>query len=364
MTGPNDPLVLRELPLPAIEPGGVLLETLASEVCGTDVHIWHGRLAGVPYPIIPGHVSVGRVAATGGPVTDVDGRILAEGDVATFLDVHETCGRCWYCAVAKASTRCPCRKVYGITYGLADGLLGGWSQYIYLRPGVKIISLPLGVTPERFIGGGCGLPTAFHAVERGGVKLGDTVLVQGSGPVGLNAVILAQLAGAVRVLLIGAPSMRLAMGQALGAELTLDVTSTTPEQRLEAVLSATGGRGADVTVEVSGNPDALPEGMRLTRDAGVYVVAGQYTDAGDVSFNPHWDLNRKHLEVRAAWGTDFSHLYRAILVMAKHGDRYRWERFVTRRYGLDRTQDALTDVETGRVIKAVIDPWLGRAGNA
>jgi len=362
MTAPHEPLVLREVDLPELEHGAVLLRTLASEVCGTDVHIWHGRLSGVPYPIIPGHVSVGQVAATGGEVTDVDGTPLTAGDVVTFLDVHETCGKCWYCTVAKASTRCPHRKVYGITYGLADGLLGGWSEWIYLRPGLKIIRLPQGVSPERFIGGGCGLPTAFHAVERGGIRLGDTVLVQGSGPVGLNAVILAQLAGAVKVILIGAPVMRLAMGQALGADLALDITTTPPLERQEAVMRATGGRGADVTLELTGNPAALPEGMRLTRDAGVYVVAGQYTDAGEISLNPHQDLNRKHLEVRAAWGTDFSHLYRAILVMARHGERYRWERFVTRRYGLAETTDALGDVESGRVIKAVIDPKVGRAG--
>jgi len=359
MTGPREPIVLQEVPLPEMEPGAVLLKTVASEVCGTDVHIWHGRLSGVPYPIIPGHVSVGEVASLGGQVADVEGAPLAVGDIVTFLDVHETCNTCWYCAVAKASTRCPCRKVYGITYGLADGPLGGWSQHIYLKPGVKIIRLPDGVTAERFIGGGCGLPTAFHAVERGGVRLGDTVLVQGSGPVGLNAVILAQLAGAVQVILIGAPAVRLAMGKALGADETLDFTTTTPAQRRERVMELTGGRGADVTIEASGSPEAIPEGMRLTRDAGVYAVAGQYTDAGEVSFNPHLDLNRRHIEVRAAWGTDLAHLYKGIKVMAKHGERYRWERFISRRYGLEGTEAAMEDVASGRVVKAVIDPRIG-----
>ncbi|MDE0239846.1 MAG: alcohol dehydrogenase catalytic domain-containing protein, partial [bacterium] len=60
MTGPHEPMVVQMLEDPDLEPGAVLLETIASEVCGTDVHLWHGRLAGVPYPIIPGHVSVGR----------------------------------------------------------------------------------------------------------------------------------------------------------------------------------------------------------------------------------------------------------------------------------------------------------------
>jgi L-iditol 2-dehydrogenase len=140
MPAPRAPLALREFSEPRLEPGAVLLRTLGSEVCGTDVHLWHGRLAGVPYPIIPGHVSVGTVAATGGTVADVDGRPLAVGDVVTFLDVYGSCGRCWYCTVAHATTRCPQRRVYGITLPADEGLLGGWAEYIYLRPGVHIIS--------------------------------------------------------------------------------------------------------------------------------------------------------------------------------------------------------------------------------
>ena len=74
------------------------------------------------------------------------------------------------------------------------------------------------------MGGGCGLPTGFHAVERAGIALGDTVVVQGSGPVGLNAAIFAQLAGALRVLVTGAPRARLEAARRLGAEDVLDVT--------------------------------------------------------------------------------------------------------------------------------------------
>src|SRR6185295_8832006 len=118
-----------------------LLKTIASEVCGTDVHLWHGRLSGVPYPLIPGHVSVGEVAEVGGTIKDVDGKPIKVGDVVTFLDVHKTCHRCWYCLVAKASTRCPERKVYGITYGADDGLCGGWAEMIHLKAGTRVIKL-------------------------------------------------------------------------------------------------------------------------------------------------------------------------------------------------------------------------------
>ncbi len=104
MVAPQQRLEIRDYPAPAMEPGAILLETIYSEVCGTDVHLHHGRLAGVPYPIIPGHVSVGHIAQIAGEVKDVEGQALREGDVVTFLDVHETCGRCWFCLVAKAAT--------------------------------------------------------------------------------------------------------------------------------------------------------------------------------------------------------------------------------------------------------------------
>ena len=129
MPGPREPLRIATLPTPYLEPGAALLRTLYSEVCGTDVHLHHGKLD-VPFPIIPGHVSVGVVEASGGRLKDINGQTIKEGDTVTFLDVAETCNNCYYCLVARQPTRCPSRKVYGITYSAKDGLLGGWSEAI------------------------------------------------------------------------------------------------------------------------------------------------------------------------------------------------------------------------------------------
>jgi len=169
---PNQPIEFREYPEPELENGSALLKTLYSEVCGTDVHLHHGRLSGVPYPIIPGHVSVGVVSKLRGSPASVTGAPIREGDVVTFLDVNETCNSCYYCLIANQPTRCPSRKVYGITYSANDGLLGGWSQAIYMKPGVKMIHFPKNLSPETFIGGGCGLVTALHAVDMAGIRLG------------------------------------------------------------------------------------------------------------------------------------------------------------------------------------------------
>jgi len=357
MTAPGAPLELRRVRAPKPAPGGAVLELVASEVCGTDVHLHHGRLSGVPYPIVPGHVSVGRVLETNGALRDVDGNEVGVGRLVTFYDVFGTCGQCWHCLVAKAATRCPSRRVYGITTGLADGLLGGWAERIEIVPGVRLVPLPEGRAAEEFMGGGCGLPTGFHAVERAQIALGDTVVVQGSGPVGLNAAVFAQLAGALRVLVTGAPRARLDEALRLGAADVLDVGETREaKERVRWVRERTGGRGADVVIEASGNPQAVVEGLEMLRDAGRYVVVGQYTDAGDIQLNPHRHLNRRHASVLGCWGYEYTHLHRSLAMMARHAGRFRWQQLVTREYPLADAGRALADMEALAVVKALVRP--------
>ncbi len=353
---PNAHVEVREYAAPDLEPNSALLHVELSEVCGTDVHLRAGRLAGVPYPLIPGHVTVGRLEQIRGDLRAVTGEQLREGDRVTFLDVHRTCNACWYCLVAKASTRCPKRKVYGITYGANDVLAGGWAEKLYLKPGTHVI--PLHGNAQSFMVGGCSLPTALHAVERAQITIGDTVLVLGAGPVGLSAVILARASGAARVLCIGAPDARLAAADSVGASATMNFGGTTQEQRIDWVRQHTGGRGADITIEAAGAPSAVVDAFRYTRDAGRVVVVGQYTDHGEVAFNPHYDLNRKHLDVRGCWGSDFSHFYRAVQVAEDAVLSAPWSRLELDRYGLANAEEALQKVAAGTVIKALIDPTL------
>lgn len=362
MPAPGAPVELREYPEPDVAPGGMLLRTLFSEVCGTDVHLWHGRLAGVPYPLIPGHVSVGIADRIHGRVVGGDGHVFREGDPVVFYDVHRTCGRCYACAVTGTPTKCPSRRVYGITDGAADGLFGGWSEAIYLEPGVVAARLPEGVTPEDYIGAGCGLITAVHAVDRAALRLADTVLVQGTGAVGLSAIALARLSGATTVIAIGAPSDRLDLARRMGADLALDLSTTTPEARREAVLAATGGRGVDCAIEASGAPAAVEEAPTLIRDGGRYVIAGHYTNAGPSAVNAHEHINRRHLEIRGCWGSEAGHFLRALRLLARHASAVPWRDIGARTYPLDRLNDALTDAETMRLPKALVAPQR-RAGN-
>lgn len=357
---PNRPPEIRAYTIPQLVEGSVLIRTIASEICGTDVHLWHGKLSGVPYPLIPGHVSVGEVVAQGGSsgILDIDQNPIQVGDTITFLDVHGTCNNCYYCLVAKTSTRCPHRKVYGITFGADEspGLSGGWSEYIYLRPGTKLIRLSHELDPFAWIGAGCGLPTAVHAIDLAQIRLGDSVLVQGAGPVGLSVAALALLSGAGWVGVLDAHANRLEAAHRIGVDWTKNIATTDSTTRHAELKRQTGGRGADIVIEASGNPNAVREGCELARDGGRYVIVGQYTDHGDIPINPHLHINKKHLEVRGCWGSDFSHVYRATQLVQRYEHRIHWKQLISRQYSLTEVEQGLLDVQAGKVVKAVIVP--------
>ncbi len=357
MPGPHQAIAVREFRRPELIHGAAMLRTARSEVCGTDVHLWHGRLAGVPYPIIPGHVSAGTLDTIRGSLRGIDGTALREGDRAVFFDVHRTCGRCRACTVHRTPTRCAARRVYGITDPAAEGLFGGWSQAIYLEPGVGVARLPDGVGFDDYIGAGCGLLTAVHIIERAALRLGESVLVQGTGAVGLSTIALARLAGAGLILAIGAPAPRLDLARAMGADRVYDLEGTSPEERLDDVRALTSGEGVDVVVEAAGSSRAFEEGLVLARDGGRYVVAGHYTDAGPSQVNAHHHINRKHLEIRGCWGSEARHFLDALGLLDRHAGAVPWRKIGERTYTLHHLNEALADAESLRITKALVDPW-------
>jgi len=357
MPAPNVPVEIREFAEPDLPVGGALLRTTRSEVCGTDVHLWHGRLSGVPYPIIPGHVTTGTLDKARGPLNDVEGRPLREGDRLAFFDVHRTCGRCLACTAHRTPTRCASRRVYGITDSATEGLFGGWAQKVYLEPGVIVARLPDAVSCDAYIGGGCGLMTAVHIIERSRIVLGDTVVVQGAGAVGLSAAALARQSGAGQVILIGGPASRLALATDMGADVTVDLDSTTPDERLERVLALTGGLGADVVIEAAGSALAFEEGVRLARNGGAYVIAGHYTNAGDSRINAHEHINRKHLDIRGCWGSEVGHFLRGLRALERYQHVVPWHRIGARTFGLGQINEALRVAESLVIPKALVDPW-------
>jgi L-iditol 2-dehydrogenase len=244
--------------------------------------------------------------------------------------------------------------VYGITHGVADGLTGGWAEAIYLKPGVRLLRLPGDLDAETYCGGGCGVVTALHAVDRAAIRLGDRVVVLGAGPVGQSVAALSALAGAGAVIVVGGPDERLAFARRMGADETVTLALSEDERR--ARIHELTGRGADIVIEASGDPQAVRQALDLVRDGGRVVIAGQYTDAGSTEVNPHRQINRKHVEVRGCWGSDFSHFYRAIELMARHHRRIPWRAMIGARFGLDELNDALEAVRTQKVVKAAVTP--------
>ncbi|MGY4419978.1 NADPH:quinone reductase-like Zn-dependent oxidoreductase [Bradyrhizobium sp. JR6.1] len=163
---------------------------------------------------------------------------------------------------------------------------GGWAEYVYvdldMLPGTKIYKLPddmslrLGALSEPLTS----CIRAFNRATRaGGFSWGDTVVIQGSGPIGILAVAAAQEMGAGRVICVGAPETpRLALARKFGAEATVDIEQLkTPEERIKAVRDIVGGFGADLVMDCSGHPTAGPEGIEMLRDGGTYVEMGQFT---------------------------------------------------------------------------------------
>ena len=154
----------------------------------------------------------------------------------------------------------------------------------------------------------------------------------------------------------------MAIAREAGASAVFNFEARDERERLEWVLERTNSRGADVTIEAAGAPDAVVQAMRFTRDAGRVVIVGQYTDHGPVStetaFNPHLDLNQKHLDVRGCWGSDFSHFYRSAEIVSDPVRSAPWAalRNDLDRYTLADANRALADVASRRVFKALITP--------
>ena len=355
----NEPLAIEQAEVPAPEPGALIAEVVYGGICGTDVHLHHGNLA-IPTPLILGHEAVGRVRTLGeGVERDFTGLPLREGDLIAWSS-NIPCGRCYWCVIERERTLCAERKVYGVNQRFDEWprLSGGWADFVYLQPGSAVFRLPGGVSAEQAISLGCAGPTAVHGVlEITPVAVGETVVVQGSGPVGMAAAMYAHLSGAAKVILVGGPAGRLDLARQLGVgDVHVDIFGTgDPAERIRRVLDETdGGRGADLVLECAGVPAAVAEGFEMARRNARYLVLGQYTDRGATPINPHI-ITRKQLKIFGAWAFAEAHYQRYVRSLPALAARFDLGRMVTS-YPLANANQALDDVAAGTVLKAVLDP--------
>lgn len=353
------PLQLREYPIPEVAPRGILVKVEMAGICGSDVHQWHGRLGlGSPLPTIQGHETLGRIVKLGeGRTQDAVGEPVHVGDLIMWSQVD--CGECFWCKIARQPNLCTKRAYYGL-WGLSNAdqyphLLGGFAEYEYLTPHTDVVKVPEGLTAEEVIGVGCAFRSVMAGFEKlGGVGAQSDVVVQGAGPMGLYSILLAAEGGAGRIIVIGAPKLRLDLAKRWGADYVIDIDERKdPQKRRDDILKLTDGRGADVIVEAAGVVSAFGEGLEMIRRGGKYLVLGQTSEA-TTSIVPG-RITFKSLDIVGSMSGTIQHYYKALRFVKNKRSSYNFAEIVTRKYRLEEVNDALIAMEAGMEIKPVID---------
>jgi len=352
------PLEIRELPIPDVEPGAILVKVEMTGICGTDIHQWHGTLGTkAPLPNIPGHETIGRIAKLGeGRTHDVAGEALNVGD--RIMWAHVECGECFWCKIARQPTCCANRILYAIhCCDEYPYLWGGYAQYEYIVPRTDVVKVPEMLSNEEVVGIACAFRTVIGAFERmGGIGIQDSVVIQGAGAVGLYSLVMALEGGAGKTIVVGAREQKLALAKKWGADHIIDIHDMTdPSQRREEILKLTDGRGADVVVEASGTPEAFTEGLEMVRRGGRYLVIGQSAGDKTVVMAPAL-IMMKHLEIIGSISATIPHFYKGIQFTMKHRDKYSFADIVSNKYSLEQANEALASVEARKEIKAAIVP--------
>lgn len=352
----NRPLVERAFPLPALEPGWTLVKILAAGVCGSDVYMQQGLDPRLKLPMILGHEGVGEVVELAGDKTYVDdGRPVKVGHKVLWSR-GVTCGHCFFCKIKGTPSLCLNRWVYGIHLSCAEApfLTGNYAQYLPLHPMTDLFRLDDGADPEVFAPASCSGGTTAHAVDLAGIEPGDSVLVQGPGPLGIYACAFAQAQGAERIFVIGGTEERLEICRALGATDLLNRHRQSQEERRGYILARTGGLGVDVALEMVGSPAALKEAIDHTRIGGACVTAGFGEPHGTIELDCFNDIGRKHLRLQGVWVSDVRHTWMSLsLTRSRAAD---FKKIITHRFPLSQANEALRVMAAKEAVKAVIRP--------
>ena len=351
----NQPLSMRTFPIPALKEGEVLVKIEAAGVCGSDVHMWEGRDPRIRIPMIPGHEGVGEIVEMKGPRQDVYGALLKVGDKVLWSR-GVTCGHCYFCKIKREPSLCQSRWVYGIHTSSAKPpfLTGNYAEYLPLVREVDFFKLPTGIDLATLVPASCSGATTAHAVDLARMEPGDSILVQGVGPLGIFSVAFAKSLGVSQIIVIGGTEERLLMCQLFGATLLLNRNRLSQKERKYAVLEATHGRGVDVAFEMAGEPDALRECISLTRTGGSCVSAGFGEPHGTIELDCFHDLGRKNLRLQGVWVSETRHTHMALqLILTRMGE---FKKLITHRFPLEKANDAIHAMKTKAAVKAVLLP--------
>jgi 2-desacetyl-2-hydroxyethyl bacteriochlorophyllide A dehydrogenase len=320
-------------------PDEALIRVEASGICGSDLHIYHGRVAIEPGFTI-GHEYVGTVVATGDGVTRV-----AEGD--RVLGTYGTaCGECWFCRRGDYH-QCDRRRVFG--HGATLGSLEGAQAELLIVPSADLTlrRVPEGMSDEVALFAGDVMGTGYHAVVETGVGEGDSVAVLGLGPVGLCAVQAARAAGAERVFAIDSVPERLELARSFGAT----PLHLTDDNVRAAVKEGTEGRGVDAAVDAVGHPEALDLACRLTRKAGTVSATGVYAEPITLHMGVVWI---KAVTLRSGHANVIKHLDPVLDALSD--GRLDPAPLVTHHMSLDEAPDAYAIYDRREALKILLAP--------
>ena len=352
---PGKPFEIREFPVPEPAPGGLTLRIARSNICGSELHIWRGdgRLGQVvtPQGRILGHEATGKVHALGDGVTkDWNGAPLAEGDRIAY-QYFQPCGRCRNCMRGMSEA---CRESFNVQRGKLDEwpyTRGSFSDYLYLHPGQAIFKVPDNVTDTMVVSANCALAQVIMGLERVNVELGDRVVVQGCGGLGVYACAIAKERGAETVIAIDGIDERLELARQMGADHVIDFREVEDaKSRVDAVKDLTQGLGADVVVEVVGSVAVINEGLRMLAWGGRYLEIGVFFTGTSFECDPG-RLVGQNQRIEAVGSYDAASLQRAIEFLSRNADRLPLDSVVAD-YPLEQIDQAFTDQDSGLVKRA------------
>lgn len=331
---------VEERPDPELsDPGDAIVAVEATGVCGSDLHIYHGRIAIEPGFTI-GHEYVGTVLEAGDAVTrvGVGDRVLGTFQVA--------CGTCFFCLRGDYH-RCEQGRTFG--HGATLGNLQGAQAERLAVPHADLAlrRVPDGMSAEVALFAGDVMGTAYHAVVAAGLRPGESVAVLGLGPVGLCAVQVARAAGAAHVIAVDTVEERLAMARRFGAA-AVHLTDGDPRA---AAREATAGRGVDLAIDAVGDPHALELAIRLARSAGRVSVIGVYAERQEVHMGLVWI---KGLTLHTGQANVIAHVD-PVLAMLDAGVLDP-SPLVTRHMALDEAPEAYAAYARREALKIVLTP--------
>jgi threonine dehydrogenase-like Zn-dependent dehydrogenase len=352
----KEPLTPKYFPLPKLREGDILVKIEAAGVCGSDVHMWEGRDPRTRLPMILGHEGAGEIADMKGEKRDVYGVPLKTGDKVLWSR-GVTCGHCYFCKVKTDPSLCPHRFVHGIHTSCAEPpyLTGNYAQYLLLDRRSDFFRVEKDIDLATLVPASCSGATTAHAFDLSGLQSGDSVLVQGVGPLGIFAVAFAHSLGASQIIVVGGTEARLKVCHSFGATLLLNRHRLSMEERRKIILEVTGGRGVDVAFEMAGEPEALKEGILSVRNGGRCITAGFGEPHGRIELDCFQDLGRKNLRLQGVWVSETRHTHMALqLVFTRLND---FARLITHRFPLNQADEALQVIKSREAVKAVLLPF-------